>query len=105
MAELIGNGLVIYTFMISLAFCVAYHFAARWWETEFGRSLMIYQVAMTLVLGLTLPRLLVGGDNLIFQYVRIAVFAVVPLALTWRLIVLIKVQRRANRDGADHPPE
>lgn len=101
MAELISNGLVIYTFLISLAFCIAYHFAARWWETEFGKSLMIYQIAMTGVLGLTLPRLLLGGDTPFFQYVRLAVFSVVPLALTWRLLVLIKVQRRARRDGTD----
>jgi len=94
----VGDVLVIWTFVASLAFVVSYHITARWWESAFGKSLMIYQIAMTLVLGLTIPRIIIGVDHIAFATLRFIVFAVVPLALTWRISVLIRVQHKSRKD-------
>jgi len=100
MADWIGNALVIVTFLVSLAFCVVYHLKARWWENEFGKSLMTYQLAITGVLGLAIPRIFMGSDNIVYMILRIFVFTCVPVALAWRLSVLIKVQsRRARKEN------
>jgi hypothetical protein len=92
-----GNGVLVYTFLVSFAFCVAYQLYARWRATEFGRSLMLYQIAMTTLLGFIAIRL-VGLDT--GPLVRLVVFTVIPIALTWRLVVLIKVQRGMRKE--DH---
>lgn len=93
-SQVIGNVLIVYTFLISLAFCVSYQLYAKWTATDFGRSLMLYQIAMTLILGFVAIRV-IGIDT--GPVIRLTVFAVVPLALTWRLIVLIKIQRLSRR--------
>lgn len=93
----IGNVLIIYTFVASIGFCVAYHFMARWWETSFGMSLMIYQISMSAVLGLSTLRLITdNGEG--WAMIRLLVFIGVPVALTWRLAVLIKLQRDKRRE-------
>lgn len=102
--RLAGQILVLLTFLSSLGFVVTYHFLARWWETEFGRSLMIYQIAMTVILGLSAFQTFTGFHHSALTVFGLVVFAVVPLALTWRLLVLIRAQRRARRDddGSRH---
>lgn len=90
-----GNVLVVYTFIVSALFCVAYQLYARWTETNFGRSLMLYQVAMTLIMGFISVRV-IGIET--GPLPRIIVFAVVPLALTWRLIVLLRLQRLSRKE-------
>lgn len=99
MLSVVGDVLVIWTFLASLAFVIVYHIRAAWWDNDFGRSLMTYQIAMTVVLGLALPRIFWGGDHLVFQILRVVVFTAVPVALTWRLVVLIRVQRRKKGDA------
>lgn len=86
------------TFILSIIWVIAYHVTARWWETDFGRSLMIYQVSMSIILGTTGVQTLYQIEHLAFSIFVLAVFAVVPLALAWRLLVLIRVQRRAGHD-------
>lgn len=98
----IGDILVIITFVTSLAFVIVYHLSARWWENDFGKSLMTYQVTMTIVLGLSISRIVLGGsEHPLFGWLRFGVFAVVPLALTWRIAVLIRLQwRKRNGHGS-----
>lgn len=94
-----GDVLVVWTFVVSFAFVVIYHLRAAWWESSFGKSLMTYQVAMTTVLGLSIVRLVLGGsEHPFFAWLRLGVFVVVPLALTWRIIVLVRLQRRRKND-------
>ncbi len=90
----IGNGLVIATFVLALAYAVTYHLTARWWTSEFGRSLMSLKIAIAAVTGLAVPRIIWGLDHVLFNVLRLVVFTAVPLALAWRLAVLIKTQRR-----------
>jgi hypothetical protein len=106
MIDHIWRILIIWTFVMSLAFCGYYQFAAKWWLNEFGRSLMIYQLSMTLLLGFTVINMIFGEMPIPVQVAGIVTLAVVPFALTWRLIVLIKVQREVRRgDSGDHKAE
>lgn len=98
---IIGNALVIITFLASTGFVVLYHLSARWWETDFGKSLMTYQVAMTIVLGLAVPRIFDWDEHAAFQYVRVAVFTFVPVALIWRIVVLARIQVKARKEGSN----
>lgn len=98
MVNTIGTILVIADFIASLAFCITYHVLARWWETEFGKSLMIYQILMTLTLGLVIPRLVFGTTSNVFEWTRIVIFGILPFAVTWRLVVMIKAQRKVAHD-------
>lgn len=91
----ISDALIIWTFLASAGFVILYHVTAKWWGNAFGKSLMTYQIAMTMVLGLSIVRIILGGtEHPIFMYLRLAVFAVVPLALTWRIVVLVRLQRK-----------
>jgi hypothetical protein len=96
----IGNGLLIATCLLATAYAIVYHFTARWWETEFGRSLMSLKIAIALVTGLAIPRILTGANPAWYGMLRIVVFVAVPLTLAWRLAVLIKIQRQARKE--DH---
>lgn len=84
----------------SLGFCAAYHLVARWWRHPFGISMMIYQVLMTVVMGLTAYRYIAvtwfhaGPAPMWFEMLRTGVFAIVPVTLVWRTWVLVKVRRR-----------
>jgi len=98
----IGTILVILDFVASLAFCITYHVLARWWETEFGKSLMIYQILMTLTLGLAIPRIIFGVSSPIFEWTRLVLFAVLPIAVVWRMVVMIKAQRKVSEQHDDN---
>lgn len=92
--------LVLSAFVASLAFCVAYHLTAKWWEHPIGVSLMIYQVVMTAFMALTAWRWIVwpdGDPSPAFEVVRTVSFAALPVVLLWRTAVLIRVQRREGR--------
>lgn len=92
----IGNGLLIITFLLALAYAVVYHFTSRWWESEFGRSLMSLKIAIAAVTGLAVPRILWGLNSPAYTLLRLVVFIAVPVALAWRLVVLIKLQRKGD---------
>ena len=97
-AMLIGNGLLILTFLLATAYAIVYHFTARWWDTEFGRSLMSLKIAIAAVTGLGIPRILFGVNQHWYLILRVVVFVAVPLTLAWRLAVLIKIQRQSRRE-------
>lgn len=97
---MIGNALLIATFLLASAYAIVYHFTARWWENEFGRSHMAMKIALAAVTGLAIPRILTGANSDWYLLLRLAVFVAVPLTLAWRLVVLIKIQRKARRE--DH---
>lgn len=99
---LIGNGLLILTFLLAAAYAIIYHFTARWWESEFGRSLMSLKIAITAVTGLAIPRILFGLTGPAYTMIRLVVFIAVPVTLAWRLVVLIKLQvlKRRGKDDS-----
>lgn len=92
--------LVVADLVTSFAFCLTYHFVARWWKHPFGVSIMVYQLVMTLVMGLTAVRWIVWTDEMPpveYEIARTLVFTLIPPLLMWRTWVLIKVQRKEGR--------
>lgn len=98
--EVLRVALIGVTFLCSLAFVITYHTVAKWWASEFGRSLMVYQVAMTIVLGLSALTAIFGRTELIVA-VGVIIFLMIPVALVWRTVILIKIQRQAKEDQND----
>lgn len=97
--EVLRVALIGITFLCSLAFVITYHTVAKWWTSEFGRSLMVYQVAMTIILGLSALTSIFGRTDWIVA-IGVAIFLMVPIALIWRTVILIKIQRQA-KEGQD----
>lgn len=96
MVSLISEILITLTFLASLAFVVIYHVLAKWRETSFGRSLMTYQVSMTALLGLSTVQGVIHTTSPVFITAGLVILATVPLALIWRIIVMIQLQRGVN---------
>jgi hypothetical protein len=97
--EVLRVALIGITFLCSLAFVITYHTVAKWWTSEFGRSLMVYQVAMTIILGLSALTSIFGRTDWIVA-IGVAIFLMVPIALIWRTVILIKIQRQ-SKEGQD----
>lgn len=95
--EILRVALILITFASSLIFVITYHLVAKWWSNEFGRSLMIYQVAMTIILGMSALTAIFGRTDWIVA-IGLAVFLTIPIALIWRTVVLIKIQRQSKED-------
>lgn len=95
---LAGNVLLTATFLLSTAYAITYHLTARWWETEFGRSLMSLKIALAAVTSLAVVRIVFRIDAEWYGWLRLIVFVAVPLSLAWRLAVLIKIQRHSRKE-------
>lgn len=94
-----GNILLVATAVLSWTFCGLYQLLAPWRQTEMGRNVMTKSLAIAAVTSLGSLRLIVGAslDAPWFQAVRVGVFAVVPAAIAWRILILLKIQRDKRR--------
>jgi len=96
---LIGNALVIITTALAWLFCVLYHFMAPWWRSEMGRNIMTYGLVVAVVLSLSVVRIV--SDAVVetpwFSVLRLITFAGVPVAIGWRIAILLRVQRQHRR--------
>jgi hypothetical protein len=93
------------------AFVAYYTKAARWWKNPVGRTIVAKDVALILVL---LPSVL----SIFFRFNRltsyiaawfdVASFALVPVIMTWRIVVWRNMSRLGrlpgNGHGAQPPP-
>lgn len=95
MTVLIGNALVILTTILAWAFCILYQILAPWWRSELGRNVMVYGLVVAAVLSLTTVRLLAGAavETPWFSVLRLIVFSGVPVAIGWRIVILLRIQR------------
>lgn len=92
--------LVLADLVTSLAFCITYHFVAKWWKHPFGVSIMVYQIIMSIIMFMTAVRWIVWTDTeppIGYEMVRTLVFTLIPPTLLWRTWVLIKVQWKEGR--------
>lgn len=87
------------TFALSVGFVVVYGFS-RWWEHESGRNMMAFEVALALVTGMTLSRLIFDEHDW-YAWLRTCIFIFVPITLAWRLWMLIRVQYFSSLDDDD----
>jgi hypothetical protein len=101
----VGNVLLLLSALLATGFVVLYLFVARWWASEAGRHLMAFNTVIAAVLWLSVIRVFVPGSAELawFAWLRVGVFAFVPVVLGWRLWMLVRVQildRRRERRGA-----
>jgi xanthosine utilization system XapX-like protein len=95
--RLIGNVLVWISGIEALAFVVLYWITSPWWRTPAGRSIMGLLGVLAGILLLSMLRQVVGGDTLWFAWLRVAVFACLPIEIARRTLLLIRLQLRSRR--------
>ncbi|MEV4287339.1 hypothetical protein AB0K40_17685 [Nonomuraea bangladeshensis] len=97
----IGSALIGLTAVLAIAAVVVHQLLARWWETEAGRHAFTFELALALSLTLWAVRLAVPEGDW-FLAVRLIAFALVPIALAWRIRIIVQIWRR-NRRRKDQP--
>lgn len=99
LAETVGNALVVVTAMLAWTFVVTYHVRARWWETETGRNVMAFMAVVAAVCTLAAIRIVAGAglDTPWYAWLRVAVFAPVPVVIAWRILLLVRAQAEVRR--------
>ncbi|NUW45531.1 putative phage holin [Nonomuraea rhodomycinica] len=103
MADLIqhaGTALITISALLAVG-CVVVHSAlARWWKTAAGRHAFSFEAVLALSLTLWVVRLALPNWEW-FTLLRLAAFALVPVVLAWRLVIIVQVWRRSHqRKGA-----
>jgi hypothetical protein len=97
---LIGNALIVLTTILAWTFCILYHAMAPWWRSQMGRNVMTYGLVVAAVLSLSVVR--VAFDAVVetpwFSILRLVLFAGVPVAIGWRIAILLRVQRQNGKD-------
>ncbi|MFC6080900.1 putative phage holin [Sphaerisporangium aureirubrum] len=100
---LIGTVLVIISAVLADGCVAAQMLLARWWLTPQGRHVFVFQGALALTLdlwglrALTSPRAAAPPVDW-FLIARTAAFALIPIALGWRLIIIIRTWRTGRRN-------
>lgn len=93
MSHLIGNALVVLSALISVVFMTVYHLRAYWWRTGDGRHVFAFMGVIAAVLTTAAVRILLGDPEW-YTWLRVVVFAGVPVVLLWRLGILLSAQTR-----------
>lgn len=94
----IGSVLIGLTAVLAVAAVVLHHLLADWRRTEAGRHAFTFEVALGLSLALWTLRLVVPEGDW-FLFVRLVAFALVPVALAWRIRIIVQVWRRNRQKG------
>lgn len=107
MIPLIANVLLFVSALFATTFVVVYWVTAPWWRSEMGINIFALMAVIAAVLDLSVIRVWVPipPDTPWFALLRLVVFALVPIVLGWRLLLLLRVQirhRRRNGNGPDH---
>jgi hypothetical protein len=101
----IGTVLVWVSTVEAVGFVVLYHMVAPWWRTSVGRSVMGLLSVIAVILLLSGIRMALGGDTLVFAWIRLVVFAGLPVVIAQRTLLLIRLQlhtRRAEQEDNEH---
>lgn len=95
MIQHLGDGLVLFTAVLAIAFCVLYHLRQPWWQSHIGQHVMTYSAVVAAVLTLSAARIIAGAglDAAWFRSLRLLVFLGVPIAIGWRIVILMRVPR------------
>lgn len=88
----VGNVLTTLTCLIGAAFVLLYHLRAQWWPrwNRMGQNLMAYGAVLVAVTFLSVIRWIGGAslDTPWFAVVRLTVFAMVPITIMWRIVIM-----------------
>lgn len=94
-----GDVLVFVSALVATASVVVHAgVSPPWWRTHIGKHLMYYMASVAAVLDLSAIRLVAGAslDTPWFQIVRVVVFATVPVVLSWRLWIQVRLRVEAH---------
>lgn len=95
--QVAGSILIAVSAVLSVTAVVLHQLLARWWRTEAGRHTFTYEAVLALSLTLWAIRLAVPEGDW-FLLVRLAAFALVPVALAWRIRIIVQMWRRSRRE-------
>jgi hypothetical protein len=93
----VGSALVVLSAVLALACVVAQAMLARWWETPAGRHVFAFQAALAAVLTLWALRVWIPDSTFVVT-LRSLAFALVPVVLGWRLLIILRTWRSRRRD-------
>ena len=96
MLEVLGNVAIVYSAVVA-AVSVALHARVFDRRSPVSVHLLAYGLVVSVVLALAAVRALVG-DAPWFAVLRLVVFLLVPVVLTWRLVLQVRAQRRPRPD-------
>lgn len=96
--ETVGNVLLVAGAVPATGSLLIYGLGVTWWRSRWGRHLVAYMASVALVLDLGIVRLVFGATASWFAAVRVAAFALVVLALWWRLIYIVQAFREGSPD-------
>jgi hypothetical protein len=109
--ETAGNVLLVAT-AVPAVLCVGAYARVPWWRTEVGRHLMAFMAIVAVLTCLGVVRIVFGPPW--FDALRTTLFALFPVVMWWRFLLILKEQRettarRAYRaepepDGVDAGP-
>jgi hypothetical protein len=91
----------IVTFCASLAFIVLYSLVAPWWRSALGRNLVAFDATLALTL---LPSVIhhafgaTSAESTFFAWFTITAFALVPCVITWRAVIMVRMQLDPSHD-------
>ncbi|MET8866545.1 hypothetical protein ABZW11_26705 [Nonomuraea sp. NPDC004580] len=96
LAQTAGSILIGVSALLSLAVVATHQMLARWERTAAGRHAFLFEAVLALSLTLWALRVAIPEGQW-FLAARLAAFALVPVVLAWRLIVIIQTWRRTRR--------
>jgi hypothetical protein len=94
----LGSWVIVLCAVLSLTFVVTYHFSALWWKSEIGKHLMAIAASEFLILATQSVRVITGVQSECFELFRLFIFLSFPVVLTWRLVILWKLQVKPKRE-------
>ena len=98
----IGDVLVLVAALVATA-SVVVHATVPWWRTHIGKHLMFYMLSIAAVLDTSAVRVVAGAslDTPWFAVLRLVVFATVPVVLTWRFWIQVRLWQLDHREPSD----
>src|SRR6185312_9116880 len=86
------------------AFTICYSRWARWWANPIGRTIVLKDIALILVLFPSILSIFFSFNRLtshIAAWFDVGSFALVPIIMCWRILVFRKVHQAGNSSSDD----
>ena len=82
----------------AVTFVLCYLALAPWWRSEAGRNIMAVMASMALAFSYFTFAIIQGGVPLGFYPARAVIFMFIFLSISWRVVILLRVQRPRRRE-------
>lgn len=106
MIGLLGDIALVTAFAGCAVFVVRYGALSGWWRTSVGRNMLAFMGVCMVLLGLSTTRMVFGDEwfEAHRDALRLVSFGLVSVVVWWRVVLLVKVQRRDKADRARPNP-